>query len=40
MTPEKLQVLGQDIEAQVLSRALDFYADRRIFLHGNRTVIL
>jgi len=40
MTPEKLQVLGQDIEAQVLSRALAFYADRRIFLHGNRTVIL
>ena len=40
MTPEALQVLGQDTEAQVLSRALAFYADRRIFLHGNRTVIL
>jgi formyltetrahydrofolate deformylase len=40
MTPGALQVLGQDTEAQVLSRALAFYADRRIFLHGNRTVIL
>ena len=40
MTPEKMRVLGQDIEAQVLSRALAFYAARRIFLHGSRTVIL
>jgi formyltetrahydrofolate deformylase len=40
MTPEALQVLGRDTEAQVLSRALSFYADRRIFLHENRTVIL
>ena len=39
-TPEKLQVLGRDTEAAVLSRALQFYAERRIFLHGSRTVIL
>jgi len=38
--PEKLQIMGQDIEAQVLSRALLSYAERRIFLHGGRTVIL
>jgi len=40
LTPEALQVLGRDIEAQVLSRALQSYAERRVFLQGNRTVIL
>lgn len=40
MGPEKLQVLGRDIEAQVLARALLYYTERRIFLHGGRTVIL
>ncbi|MCB1563505.1 MAG: formyltetrahydrofolate deformylase [Alphaproteobacteria bacterium] len=39
-TPEKLQVLGRDTEARVLARAIALYAERRIFLHGNRTVIL
>ncbi len=39
-TPEKLQILGQDIEARVLSRAILYYAERRIFLHENRTIIL
>lgn len=38
--PEKMQVLGQDTESRVLSRAIQAYAERRIFLHGNRTVIL
>jgi formyltetrahydrofolate deformylase len=38
--PEKLQVLGQDTEARVLARAIEMYTERRIFLHGNRTVIL
>ncbi len=40
MTPEKMQVLGKDNESRVLSRAMQAYAERRIFLHGNRTVIL
>lgn len=40
MPPEKLQVLGRDIESQVLSRAITAYCERRIFLHGNRTIIL
>lgn len=40
MTPEALQVLGRDTEARVLSRALQSYAERRVFLHGGRTVIL
>ncbi len=40
MGPEALQVLGRDIEAQVLARALLFYTERRLFLHGGRTVVL
>lgn len=38
--PKKLQVLGRDTEARVLARAIELYTERRIFLHGNRTVIL
>ncbi|MGB4108204.1 MAG: formyltetrahydrofolate deformylase [Alphaproteobacteria bacterium] len=39
-TPQKMQALGRDTEARVLARALQLYAERRIFLHGKRTVIL
>ena len=39
-TPEDMVISGRDVETQVLARALSFYAARRIFLHGNRTVIL
>jgi formyltetrahydrofolate deformylase len=39
-TPEKMQLLGKDTESRVLSRALQAYTERRIFLHGSRTVIL
>ena len=39
-TPDRLQILGKDTEARVLSRAIQFYAERRIFLHGGRTIIL
>ncbi|MGD9822857.1 formyltetrahydrofolate deformylase [Desulfobacter sp.] len=38
--PKKLQIRGQDTEARVLARAIEMYAERRIFLHGSRTVIL
>lgn len=38
--PEKMQVVGKDIEARVLSRAILAYTEHRIFLHGNRTIIL
>jgi len=38
--PKKLQIRGQDTEARVLSRAIEMYTERRIFLHGSRTVIL
>lgn len=39
-TPEKLKMIGQDSESRVLARAIGLYAERRIFLHGKRTVIL
>lgn len=39
-TPQKMQALGRDTEARVLARALQLYAERRIFLHNKRTVIL
>ena len=39
-TPEKLQIIGQDIESRVLANAILNYAERRVFLHGRRTVVL
>ncbi|MCD8562812.1 MAG: formyltetrahydrofolate deformylase [Alphaproteobacteria bacterium] len=39
-TPTKMQTIGRDTEARVLARAIELYAERRIFLHGARTVIL
>lgn len=39
-TPEKMQQSGRDIESRVLRKAVKLYAERRIFLHGKRTVIL
>jgi formyltetrahydrofolate deformylase len=39
-TPEKMQALGRDTEARTLARAIQLYTERRIFLHGQRTVIL
>ena len=39
-TPDQMAILGRDVEAQVLAKALAFYAERRIFLHDKRTIIL
>ena len=39
-TPEKLQVIGRDSESKVLARAIELYTERRVFLHGQRTIIL
>ncbi len=39
-TPDMLQQLGRDTESRALARAVRLYAERRVFLHGNRTVIL
>ena len=38
--PEKMQQIGRDIESRVLAKAVQLYTERRIFLHGKRTVIL
>lgn len=38
--PEKMQQMGRDTEKFVLARAVRLFTERRIFLHGNRTVIL
>jgi formyltetrahydrofolate deformylase len=39
-TPEKMQQLGRHTESDVLARAVKAYCERRIFLHGKRTIIL
>jgi formyltetrahydrofolate deformylase len=39
-TPEKMQQFGRGIEARVLAKAATLFSERRIFLHGHRTVIL
>jgi formyltetrahydrofolate deformylase len=39
-TPQRMQASGRDTEARVLAEALQLYTERRIFLHGIRTVIL
>ncbi len=39
-TPQRMQGLGRDTEARVLAHSIRLYGERRIFLHGKRTVIL
>lgn len=39
-TPAKMQQIGRDIESRILARATTLFTERRIFLHGHRTVIL
>lgn len=39
-SPEMLQLRGQEIESGTLSAAIRLYAERRIFVHANRTIIL
>ena len=39
-TPEVMQRMGQDTESRVLARAVRLYSERRIFMHGRRTIIL
>ncbi len=38
--PQKLRIVGRDTEKLVLARAIDIYAQRRVFLNQKRTVIL
>lgn len=39
-SPAEMAVAGREIEASVLSRAVQWRAEHRIFLAGNRTVVL
>jgi formyltetrahydrofolate deformylase len=39
-TAEKMVAAGRDIENVTLARAVEMLTERRVFLHGNRTVIL
>ena len=38
--PKKMQQIGRDTEAQVLARAIEYYTERRVFVHNGRTIIL
>lgn len=38
-SPDDLKSLGQDIERQVLARAVKYHAERRVLLNGNKTVV-
>jgi formyltetrahydrofolate deformylase len=40
MDPEELTSIGHDLESVALNRAVRWHAERRIFVHGNRTVVL
>jgi formyltetrahydrofolate deformylase len=39
-TADEMVSIGRDIEASVLSRAVRWYAEHRIFPNGNKTVVL
>ena len=40
LTPEQFVDIGRDLESVVLTRAVRWHAERRIFLNGNKTVVL
>ena len=40
MPAKELERLGQDIESTVLNRAVRWHAEHRVFVNGNRTVLL
>lgn len=39
-TADEMVAVGREIEASVLSRAVRWYAEHRIFMNGNKTVVL
>lgn len=39
LTPEQMVVIGQDIEARVLARAVTWHAERRVIINGGKTVV-
>jgi formyltetrahydrofolate deformylase len=40
MVPERLVEIGHDLESTVLNRAVRWHAEHRIFVTGNRTIVL
>ncbi|MAT95447.1 MAG: formyltetrahydrofolate deformylase [Halioglobus sp.] len=40
MTPSELVAVGRDIERLVLAKAVRYQAEHRVFLNGNKTVVL
>jgi formyltetrahydrofolate deformylase len=40
MDPVELTNIGHDVESVVLNRAVRWHAEQRVFVHGNRTVVL
>ncbi len=40
MDPTALAAAGRDVEAQVLARAVKWFAERRVLPNGNRTVVV
>lgn len=40
LEPEGLTAIGHDIESITLNRAVRWHAEHRVFVHGNRTVVL
>jgi formyltetrahydrofolate deformylase len=40
LSPEELVVIGSELESVVLNRALKWFAERRVFRNGNKTVVL
>ena len=39
MMPNDLVLMGRDIEARVLYRAIKAHSERRVFLNDNRTIV-
>jgi len=39
MSPESLSALGRDTECIVLARAVKWFAERRVLLNGNKTIV-
>jgi formyltetrahydrofolate deformylase len=39
-TPERMARAGSDVEKRVLARAVRLVLEERVFLHGQRTVVL
>lgn len=39
-TPQEMIAIGHEVEASVLSRAVKWYSERRVFANGSKTVVL